>query len=103
MEIKSGKNGCNLGGLQAVMLVVIIIAKDIWTSYGQELVVTGGTEKGHGDFSRHNLGYAIDLRTHYFLNPGEILKVAALLKEKLGDEFKVFVEKTHIHVSFKPK
>jgi hypothetical protein len=79
------------------MRIVLMIAEDIWKTYGQELVVTSGLDGEHKASSLHYYGYALDFRTRYF---SEKTKNAVYtdLKLALGKRYRVIKHDTHIHV-----
>ena len=96
------KDGVNIQGLDIRMRPVLIVADEIWKTYGQELVITGGLEGTHSAKSLHYYGLAIDFRTNYFSQ--KILgNVLDLLRITLGRCFDVIIHKTHIHVEYDPK
>lgn len=97
------KHNVNVNGMKPEILLATIIAKDVYLANGVEMVITSVTDGNHGDFSRHFLGMAVDLRTRNI--PGESVrqKIIKELKYNLGPQYKVLDEKTHFHISFKPK
>lgn len=101
MEIKPG---VKLKGIRPEILVALMVARDVYHVYGQELVVTCGLD-GHENRpqSLHNSGLAVDLRTRIFPTETQKRVVADELQKKLGDEFDVVLEVDHIHVEFDPK
>lgn len=99
MKIRAG---ANIQGIDFKLRPVLIYADEIWKRHGQELVVTAGMDGEHSASSLHYYGLAVDLRTSYFLP--EIAKVVCDdLAFKLGRNFDVVLEKTHIHVEYDPK
>jgi len=96
------KTGAKAAGVKPEMVLALTVAADLYKKYGQELVVTELTGGKHGRGSLHYVGLGADLRTNYF-NHDEAAKVALELREKLGEEFDVILEKTHIHLEFQPK
>jgi len=95
------KNGVQVLGLRPELLLAIMVADGVYTANGQELVITGITDGQHSKTSRHYLGVAADLRTRYF-KADEKKKVANELRERLGKDYLVLEESTHIHLSWKP-
>jgi len=96
------KEGASLQGLNIKMKSALVEADRVWKEYGQDLVVTSGTDGEHSAGSLHYYGYALDLRTKYF-PPGVVHDVAMDLTESLGRisaRFQVFVHTTHIHVEY---
>lgn len=70
----------------------------IFMKYGVEAVITSGKDSVHGDNSKHYLGLAIDLRTYHVLD-----RIVQDLKNHLGKDYDVVLEKDHIHVEYDPK
>lgn len=95
------KNGAKVNGLKTEILLAVIVASDIYKSLGQALVITELTGGKHSRASLHYVGYAVDLRTHYFSDNG--LEAQKMLKNSLGTEYDVVLEKDHIHIEFQPK
>ena len=87
------------------MVLGLVIADQVYIEVGgQELIITEGTGSKHGRGSLHYVGLAADLRTRFWKNSPETLQaVADALRERLGDEFDVVVEATHIHIEYQPK
>jgi hypothetical protein len=90
-------------GLRKCMRPVMIEAERIWRDHGQELVITAALDGTHSAGSLHYYGEALDLRTRYFIDGGEINTVARKLRDALGSEYDVVVHKSHIHVEYDPK
>jgi len=95
------KAGTSVRGIRPEILAARMIASPIWKRHGQQLVITSSTDGGHGEGSSHYRGEAEDYRTHYF-DPLSVQGVADELQNALGDEYQVIVEKTHVHVQWKP-
>ena len=96
------KPGTNIQGIDLKLRPVLIHADDIWKKYGQELVITAGMDGEHSASSLHYYGLAIDLRTSYF-TPEIASSVRDELQAKLGRNFDIVSEKSHIHAEFDPK
>jgi len=96
------KTGVKTAGIRPEILLALFIADKVWTDNGKELVVTSITDGKHSLHSKHYPGLAVDLRTRYFLLNIKV-KVAGELRLKLGKDYHVLMEKTHIHLSYKPK
>ena len=97
------KPGVRVNGMNTEILLAVIIANDIYTRHGKELVITEVTGGEHGRGSKHYIGNAVDLRTNFFDRKEEIERVAQELREALGEQYDVVVEKTHIHIEYDPK
>lgn len=95
------KKGVSVKGMRTEILLALHIANDVYKKLGKELVVTAVTDGKHRSGSLHYVGLGADLRTRYFKDKG--IRAAALLKDALGDEYDVVLEKNHIHVEYQPK
>lgn len=69
---------------------------------GREAIVTSGTDGVHGHDSLHYVGLAIDIRTRD-LTKKQTEWLAAKLREVLGKNFDVVIEKDHIHIEYDPE
>ncbi len=96
------KSNVSLLGIRPEMLILISICESVYKSFSQELVLTSVCDGTHSTNSRHYLGCAIDTRTRYF-DKEDIEKVATEIRNRIGSEFYLLVEKDHFHISFKPK
>jgi hypothetical protein len=94
------KPGVNPKGLRPEILIAVIVANEVWSLHGHNLVITSITDGQHGENSYHYDGLAIDCRTHYFDGIDEIHEVARELRDRLGSLYDVVVEQTHIHIEF---
>lgn len=101
------KKGANLAGLNLVMRKVLILADKIYDQFNKELVITGGLDGTHSPGSFHYYGFALDLRIRDpetgidFFDEATLAKVVMELKNQLGDEYFVYLEKTHIHIHYR--
>lgn len=93
------KKGVCLLGLQPQMRKVLIKADEIWTDFGEELVITSAVDGLHSAGSLHYYGLALDFRIRYF-NPEDRERIAVLLSVELGSDYDVVLESTHIHVEY---
>lgn len=95
------KQGASLAGVVWQMFYAAIIAEGIFKKYGAtELIITAGTDGTHSENSLHYEGRALDLRTW---DVSDVTAVAAELRRKLGKNYDVVIEKTHLHVEYDPK
>lgn len=92
----------NTLGLHYKMRPVFIYADEIWKDLGETCVCTSAIDGKHSKYSLHYFGCAVDFRTRYFT---EMQKLTAerYLKEKLGKDYDVVLEKDHMHVEYDPK
>ena len=100
--IKSGKNGAEVNGIRTEALLALIIANDVLTSFGYDCVLTEATGGKHSSGSLHYIGNAIDLRTRH-IPPIKQDEIKIKLKEALGDQYDVVLERDHFHIEFQPK
>lgn len=96
MKIKSD---VKLLGFKPEMIIALLISEPILATYGQELVVTSGTDSKHSKNSRHYIGYGVDLRSRD-IDPEEIDACSAELTNALGSEFYCAYEHNHFHIQF---
>jgi len=100
------KEGETLSGLKEEMLIALDIATDVFTVYKKDCILTSGRCKGHGDYSHHYKGLAVDLRSKHIDN--EYSKdLLYELQEELGDDYQVLFENVgedteHYHVEYDP-
>lgn len=119
------KKGVTLEGITAPTKNAVEIVNAIYLAYGQDLVITSGSEGSPDDGvhlkeSKHYTGEAFDCRIRSILKemieppiaPDNTLfqrdmrKVRAIVKairDDLGPDFDVVLEKDHIHVEFDPR
>ena len=95
------KKGVSVKGIRPELLLGLTIASDVYKKLGEDLVITAVTDGKHKRGSLHFLGLGADLRTRFFSDNGK--NATKLLKEALGDEFDVVLEKDHIHLEYQPK
>ena len=96
------KDGAKVNGLKPEILLAYTIACEVYRKFEVDCVITEGTGGKHGVGSLHYVGLAIDLRTRDFV--GEDARIAhRMLANRLGEEYDVVYEATHIHVEFQPK
>jgi hypothetical protein len=101
------KAGASLENVSWRMFYAAILAEGIFKKHGaNELVITSGADGKHSLLSKHypennasRLVEALDFRTW---NVDKDI-VAADLRRKLGPNYDVVIESTHIHVEYDPK
>jgi hypothetical protein len=102
MAIKSGRHAARIHGIRAEIAFVMPDVHRTFDEFGAEAVVTSGIEGSHSRASLHYAGAAIDLRVRD-VNGNDLPRLAAKLKQRLGDDFDVLLESDHIHVEWQPK
>jgi len=98
------KSGVQVQGLAPEMLIALDTATEVFNEQGKDCIVTSARigDKHIAKYSRHYAGLAVDLRRrHLTLEQVEDVRVA--LKTALGPDYKVLLESTHYHVSYKPR
>jgi len=96
------KAGVKPKGMQPEILLAIIVARDVCQRLGKECVITSLTDGKHSKNSLHYSGKAVDLRTRD-MERGEQAMYRDQMKDRLGDDYDVVLEKDHLHVEFDPK
>lgn len=101
MEIGVKDNSVNLYGLHPMMQIANMKAAVIWHGYGLDLVITSGNDSKHMPGSLHYHGRACDYRI-WGMSDEIVHDVVNLLKQKLGPDYDVVLEKDHIHCEYDP-
>lgn len=98
---QDGTSNVRVFGLRPEMFFAYQVAYFIYVELDNEknCVITSARDGKHKRSSDHYMGCAIDLRIWGF-TPQTAQKATAMLKERLSDEFEVFLEKDHIHIGF---
>lgn len=111
VAFKSGASGvAPIQGLHIEVIRAIVVAAGVWDNHNisYPFTVTALNDGKHSDRSRHYLGCAVDLRT-WADSSGQQLStpireaLALSLRQRLGPDFDVVVESTHIHLEYDPK
>jgi hypothetical protein len=93
------KLGVSIERLCDPMRRALSVVEDIWKELGQnEPVVTSTYEGTHMPASLHYVNRAADFR-----KPIDANAAVARLKSKLGQDYDVVLEQTHIHIEYDPK
>jgi len=102
MRVKR-KNTSIIGLKQEIECTFPTIQK-AYDFFGVEFVVTSGTEryKHKSVFSRHYIGMAIDIRIRDFTKK-DLKMFFVMLKNLLGSQYNIRMEKNHIHIAYKPR
>jgi len=67
---------------------------------GYEITITSACDGNHKSTSKHYKGKAFDFRTRDFPQNASIQTWARRLQNRLGDEYFVLIEKTHLHIQW---
>jgi len=100
MEIK---HGVRLAGIAPEMALAAVVVDSVFRDYGLGCVITSVTDSDHGTGSLHYCGMAFDLRRRHITDDDLLRQIMAELKRRLGPDFDVVLEPTHIHVEYDPK
>ena len=78
----------------------IVSQAQILAPSGYEITITSAFDGKHSKNSKHYKGKALDFRTRDFPKNCSVSTWANRLQRRLGDEYFVLVEKTHMHVQW---
>ncbi len=96
MEIR---DGVSIAGIQSEMVLALFIASNIFSDFGEELVVTSLLDGQHMRASLHYVGAAGDIA----LPGAHLVAIMDALHGSLGRNYDVVLEPGHIHIEFQPK
>ncbi len=96
------KEGVKINGLKPEMLLGVIIIQSIFQQWKKEFVLTSVTDGTHKEGSKHYEGQAVDIRIWDFTSE-ELESFAKDLRDALGDDFDIVIEKDHIHAEYDTK
>ena len=97
------KRGVRVRGVRPETVLAMMIAESILSERHIEFTITSCTEGKHSRGSLHYSGGAFDMRSRDMSSQLQKIRIVDDLKEALGIDFDVVLEKTHIHVEFQPK
>jgi len=96
------KKGVKVQGIRPELILAIMVADGVYTSLGQELVITSLLDGTHSNTSLHYSGCGLDLRTRYF-SGSEAKKARDDIAGRLTSDYDVLLESNHIHIEFQPR
>lgn len=96
------KHGVRMRGIRTELVAAMLAADAACRDADIDCVVTSVTDGVHSRGSRHYAGAAFDLRIRE-LPPGGAGRLRADLADRLGGDFDVLLEDSHIHVEYDPK
>ena len=67
---------------------------------GYEITITSACDGNHKDGSKHYKGTAIDFRTKDFPAAASVNVWGKRLQNRLGDEYFILIEDTHLHAQW---
>jgi len=103
------KAGVSLRCLKREIRRALNIIEDVYINIaGHESIITSTTEGTHSPSSLHYAGQAVDIALpgahNMYVRPGGSTNaVVKKLREMLGKDYDVVLEKDHIHVEYDPK
>jgi hypothetical protein len=97
------KDGVSVNGVKPELVLGLQIADGYFSENGiSKMTVTSMTDGDHSTGSLHYVGYAADLRI-WAIQREHLAEFTEGLASRLGEEFDVVLEATHIHMEFQPK
>lgn len=84
---------------------IIEAAHMVFGSLGYEVVITSACDGEHMQGSLHYEGKALDLRCSvaWGFSEADCEAIAAMMQERLGEDYDVVWEGTHLHVEYDPE
>lgn len=96
------KPGVILDGISTEMLHACSVVNSVFQYHGLTCTMTSGLDGKHKDDSLHYKGRAGDFRTRDV--PQNLLPlVVNNIRQKLGPDYDVILEDTHLHIEYDPK
>lgn len=89
------KQGVKVTGMRPELILAIMAAEDEYRAIGKEFVITSMLDGKHSETSLHYAGAAFDVRVYPDMDVSEM---AASIKARLGVDYDVVQEDSHIHV-----
>jgi len=98
------KKGVKLHSLSPQMAIATMIINQTCNDHALDCVITSGSDGKHMAHSYHYTGNALDFRHTYpgAKSPVDSTDIRIAITEKLGENFDVVVEQSHIHVEYDP-
>lgn len=100
----SFKEGVKLNNVQPQLVLGLFAAHSIWERFtcGIPFVITSISDGVHKTGSLHYSGCAADIRTRD-LGPDLSASIVRQFKARLGENFDIVLEPTHIHIEYDPR
>jgi len=83
-------------------LLALIVADQVFTSYGYETVITSGNDGNHSYTSLHYNNDALDLRMRH-VKESQKQEIAEEISLRLGLDWDVLLEIDHLHLEKQPR
>ena len=95
------KHSVSIAGLKPEAMLGIVIVHEAYKDLGKEFVLTSVVDGTHSKRSHHYKGMAFDCRTRH-LSALDLVDLADTCQQRLGQDFQVVLESTHLHVEYDP-
>lgn len=96
------KPGASLKGVVWELFEAALKVEAAYNALGHDCIITSGTDGQHIPKSLHYKGKALDFRTfHVPVTQRE--KIRKSVKQRLGADYDVILEKDHLHIELDPK
>ena len=92
----------DVSGVSPEICLAMTVVSWVYWSYCERITVTSCKDGNHSRSSLHYTGDAIDLRIKDMTKP-MAKAISDEIRESLGLQYDVVLEKTHIHIEFQPK
>lgn len=99
---ESVRGYCKTGVVRPQIWDAMVIANKVYNDFGYDCIVTSLCDGKHSKNSKHYEGNGVDLRIRHLLD-GEPQQIRDVLANRLGPEYDVILENTHIHIEYDPK
>lgn len=97
------KPGAQIIGIEAPILLGVLVLKTVLDKYGLDTVITEGTGGEHSQGSLHYRGLALDVRSKHILDSGLKHQILTEARVLLNGEFDLILESEgqpseHFHI-----
>lgn len=96
------KPDISIAGVKPETVIGMMVAQSVCATMGYEFCITSVAEGKHRADSRHYMGLAFDMRTRH-MKPNDVAIFRDELARRLGPDWDVVIEATHLHIEFDPK
>jgi hypothetical protein len=96
------KPGVRVAGIRPEVLLAVVAAEGVFEEAGVDLVLTACVDGKHSLGSLHYAGQVVDIRTRD-VPPEMRQKLAARVRECVGEDYDMILEETHMHLEYQPK
>lgn len=85
------------------MLVIAAAVANTGWHLPYDMTITSGTDGKHMEGSKHYTGDALDIRSSVFPDYDARSLFLIELRNRLGKDYDIVIEKDHIHIEYDPK